>query len=154
MARSQDRILGQSVTLSLILSSGSAVQIGEIDSASVTDKTKMLEHQPLGATSPLPQLVPGGWEVQCKGGKVDKNLSMLLSNNTGKVAGGSRDAHLLQGQKGPQFNLTITTTFYDGTTEVATYVAGCIYNYKYDATKADAEVTEDFTFSCAYRTVV
>lgn len=144
MANSKDRVLGQNVTLSLTNSTGGVIAVAEIDSASVTDKTKMNEHQPLGSSSPRPQLAPGGYEVQCKVGKVDDSLSTVINARDQILRDGTDTAPI-------QANLTIVTTFYDGTVETAVYTDGVIYNYKYDATKADSEVTEEFTFVCAYR---
>lgn len=151
---SKDRILGQSVTLSVTVtqgpSAGTHIQVGDIDSVDVTDNAKMLQHQPLGTSSPIPQLAPAGYTLACKGGKVDWQLSNLIA---------ARDVALkattvANASLNPQFTVHITTIYFDGTTEVESYTHGVIYGYKKSVSKSDAEVTEDFTFECAVRTVV
>jgi hypothetical protein len=140
---SADRILGQHVELHVYSKSFKKnIIIGEIDSCSATDKAKVIEHQPLGQTVPRSQLVPGGWELALKGGKINGALAAEILN---------RDAHLNQGKASPRYDIIVTTTYFDGSTDDYAYCDCVLHGFKSDVTKADAEIGEDFTATATWR---
>lgn len=132
---SQDRILGSSAVIDIITPTG-PIQWAEVDTFDAEGQTKPQKFQPLGKTAPRNQLIYDGYKLTFKGGMIDNTVDQAFYNI---------DSNLLAGNPSVRVRVTETVHLLDGTEDTWIYPDTVLYGFKKSYSKADADVTYDFS---------